>query len=160
VMGGADKAVGNERRWIGAAANYVATMTIVLAGFWIYTRAAGNSPAAITFHLTHSSTTITTKDVLLWLCELYALVLIPYYVMRPGFVSDARKIFAYSHRWISEKTRPNLGADDRRAMLTLVLKLYFVPLMVGFVLTNTDEVMQNWRAVADDKSGSPYAFRI
>ena len=135
-------------------------MAIVLGGFWIYTRAAGNSPGAVTVRLEHISLTIATKDVLLWLCELYALILIPYYAMRPGFMSDARKTFTYFSRWISEKARPNLGAEDRRAMLTLVLKLYFVPLMVGFVLTNIDEVMQYWRAVVDDKSGSAYSLRI
>jgi len=45
-------------------------------------------------------------------------------------------------------------------MLTLVLKSYFVPLMVGFVVTNVDEVMQYWRSVISDESDAPYALKV
>ena len=76
------------RRIFEVVANYAATMTVVLLGLWIVTR--GNSFLAeynvnVTFHFFGAERIVNTSDVLIWLCAFYAVVLIPYYALRPGF---------------------------------------------------------------------------
>ena len=152
----------DSRRVFDVVANYAATMTVILLGLWIVTR--GNSFLAeynvnVTFHFLGAERIFNTSDVLIWLCAFYAVVLIPYYAMRPGFVCDARKVFNYAYGWLARRTRPDFDFDERRAALTLALKLFFVPLMVGFLLTNISEVMQYWSALSED-SATPYVLRL
>jgi protein-S-isoprenylcysteine O-methyltransferase Ste14 len=153
----------DSRRVFDVLANYAATMTVVLLGLWIVTRA--NSFLAeyngnVTFHFFGAERAVNTGDVLIWLCAFYAVILIPYYAMRPGFVCDARKVFVYACAWLATRTRPIPSFDERRAALTLALKLFFVPLMVGFLLGNISDVMQYWRGIVSDDSATPYAVRL
>lgn len=158
-----ESATRDSRRVVGVLANYAATMTVVLLGLWIVMRGSSyltEYNVTVTFHFFDAERIVNTSDVLSWLCALYAVVLIPYYAMRPGFVCDAGKVFAYAYGWLATRTRPNFSFDERRAALTLALKLFFVPLMVGFLLTNISEATQYWRAFVSDDSATPYVVRL
>lgn len=144
-------------------ANYAATITVALLGLWIVTRDSSflsDYNTKVTFHFFGAERALNTGDVLIWLCAFYAVVLIPYYAMRPGFVCDARKLFAYACAWLATRPRPNLSIDERRAALTIALKLFFVPLMTGFLLTNIGDVMQYWREFVSEDSATQYSMRL
>jgi protein-S-isoprenylcysteine O-methyltransferase Ste14 len=153
----------NTRRGFGLLANYVATMAVILVGLFFYTRGSSfhsiELDVNIAFRLVGRDRVVNTTDALIWLSAIYAILLIPYYALRPGFVCDARKIFSYAYACAATTTaQPNFGLDERRAALTLALKLFFVPLMVGFLLVNTREVTQLWQAVASEGLAPPWYF--
>jgi len=151
-------------RLFGGLANYATTMAVILLGLWIYTRDDNflwtEFDVKIAFHLFGADLTVSTSDLLVWLSALYAVILIPYYAMRPGFVSDARKILAYVHHWATAGKQPDFGFDERRAALCLALKLFFVPLMLGFLLNNISEVMQHWLAFISDDADARFTIRL
>jgi protein-S-isoprenylcysteine O-methyltransferase Ste14 len=152
-----------QQRWAGMFANYTATMLVVLTGLWFYTSGhtyyASELNATVTFSLAGRDCIIEKNDVLVWLCIFYAIVLIPYYAMRPGFISDARWVLGYAWRW-ARTTQPAFGVEERRAALTLVLKLVFVPMMVGFLIANAEEAMQHWSAVVSEGSAKLYPIHL
>jgi protein-S-isoprenylcysteine O-methyltransferase Ste14 len=163
-LSGKDIAMRDPRHVFGVVANYAATMTVILLGLWLYTRSnnflSTEFNVKVTFHFAGGERIVSTSDLLVWLCAFYAIVLLPYYAMRPGFDCDARKVLAYAYEWAATRKQLDFGFDERRAALTLALKLFFVPLMLGFLLTNINEVMQHWHAVASEDPATSYAVRL
>lgn len=139
-------------------------MAAILLGLWIYTR-DGNFLWAefdvrIEFHLFGNDQAVGTRDLLIWLSAFYAIVLIPYYAVRPGFVSDARRVLGYFHLWAISGKQPEFGLDERRAALCLALKSFFVPLMLGFLFNNINEIVQHWTDVASEDVDTRFVLRL
>src|SRR4029077_6236127 len=76
----------------------------------------------------------------------------------PGFVCDARMVITYIYTRATTTAQTVFGLDERRAALTLMLKLFFIPLMVGFLLINTREMVQLWQAVTSEEPAAPWYF--
>jgi protein-S-isoprenylcysteine O-methyltransferase Ste14 len=148
----------------GRLTNYAATMAAILLGLWVYSRDDNflwaEFNVRIEFQLFGDDRAVSTWDLLAWLSALYAVVLIPYYAMRPGYVSDARRMLSYLRLWALAGKQPEFGADERRAALCLALKSFFVPLMLGFLINNIGEVIRHWTEIAADDAGTRFALRL
>jgi protein-S-isoprenylcysteine O-methyltransferase Ste14 len=144
--------------------NYAATVAVILLGLWIYTRDSNFLLAEFNtrtgFELDGETYTIGTADLLIAAAMIYAVILLPYYAMRPGFVCDARRMFSYLSEWAFKRARRDFGFEERRAALTLVLKLYFIPLMLGYLVNNIHEVVRHWNTLGSDPSAAPYAISL
>ena len=154
----------DPRRLTGCLTNYAATMAAILLGLWIYTRDDNflwtEFNVRIEFQLFGDDRAVGTLDLLVWLSALYAVVLLPYYAMRPGYVSDTRRILGYLRLWARAETPPKFGADERRAALCLALKAFFVPLMLGLLLNNIGEVIQHWTEITSDDADGRLTLRL
>ncbi len=91
---------------------------------------------------------LRTPEVLVWLAIGYAAILVPYYALLPGAVSKARIACAYLLGQLFGSTRPAFGPEQHQALLALLLKFFFVPLMVNWLLGNTSDVVAHWQALA------------
>jgi protein-S-isoprenylcysteine O-methyltransferase Ste14 len=146
------------------AANYAATMAVILLGLWVFTRDSNflstEFNIRVGFESGDDAITIGTPDVLVAVAALYAVILPPYYALRPGFVCDARRVLSYLHAWVSKRARPELGFEERRAALTLALKFYFIPLMLGYLVNNIHEVVRHWNALGSEEASATYAISL
>jgi protein-S-isoprenylcysteine O-methyltransferase Ste14 len=144
--------------------NYLATMAVILLGLWVYTRDNNflltEFNIGIGFEYAGEAYTVGTTDLLIAVAALYAVILLPYYALRPGFVCDARRMFLYLREWASKRARPDFGFEERRAALTLLLKLYFIPLMLGYLINNIHEVVRHWDSVASEDPAAAYAIAL
>jgi protein-S-isoprenylcysteine O-methyltransferase Ste14 len=134
--------------------SYAATMTVVLIGLYFYTAI---SPYYIAlYHLSWTPTfggqvaplTIDLPLALKTFAGIYALVLLPYYALRPGRFSNAytmfRFLFGCIGPWRARENRPPTEAD-RQAMLCLLLKFIFIPFcrhgLVAYLAYTNDQVV-------------------
>jgi protein-S-isoprenylcysteine O-methyltransferase Ste14 len=144
--------------------NYLATMAVILLGLWVFTRDSNflstEFNMRVGFESGDDAITIGTPDVLVAVAILYAVILLPYYALRPGFICDARRVFSYLREWVAKRARPELGFEERRAALTLALKFYFIPLMLGYLVNNIHEVLRHWNALGADESAAVYAISL
>jgi protein-S-isoprenylcysteine O-methyltransferase Ste14 len=154
----------DTERMKGVAANYAATMAVILLGLWVCNRDTNflstEFNMRVGFEIGDDALTIGTPDVLVAVVALYAVILLPYYALRPGFVCDARLMFHYLREWASKRARPHLGFEERRAALTLLLKFYFVPLMLGYLVNNIHEAVRQWNAFASEEPEAAYAIAL
>ncbi|MBX9826503.1 MAG: hypothetical protein K2Y27_16120 [Xanthobacteraceae bacterium] len=152
----------------GAAANlvrnYLATMAVILPGLFVYTRdtnfLATEFNMRVGLEIGGEPVTIGTADVLVAAVVLYAVLLLPYYALRRGTVCDARLVFMYLRTWMAKRARPEFGFEERRAALTLALKFYFIPLMLGYLVNNLHEVVRHWNAVAAEEPAAAFAIGL
>ena len=166
-MGDTQRKTGLERKTGLAgdiAANYLATMAVILLGLWVYTRDSNfllnEFNIRVGFERRDEAVTIGTADVLVAVGAVYTVILLPYYALRPGFVCDARRVFVYVREWASKRARPDFGFEERRAALTLVLKLYFIPLMLGYFVNNIHEVVRHWNDFVTLEAAAAYAVAL
>ena len=154
----------DTERMRGLAANYAATMAVILVGLWVHTRDTNfllnEFNIRVAFEIGGYGYTIGTADLLAAVAALYAVILLPYYALRPGCVCDARRMFLYLRAWMAKRSRPDFGFEERSAALTLVLKLYFVPLMLGYLANNIHEVARNWDAVTSLDPAATYTMGL
>jgi protein-S-isoprenylcysteine O-methyltransferase Ste14 len=145
-------------------ANYTATMAVILLGLWVFTRDSNflstEFNMRVGLEIGDDAITIGAADVLVAVAALYAVILLPYYALRPGFVCDARRVFLYLHAWASKRVQPDFGFEERRAALTLALKFYFIPLMLGYLVNNIHEVVRHWNALGSEEPGAAYAISL
>jgi protein-S-isoprenylcysteine O-methyltransferase Ste14 len=146
------------------AANYLATMAVILLGLWVFTRDSNflstEFNMRVGFEIGDDTYTIGTPDVLVAVAAFYAVILLPYYALRPGFVCDARRVFLYLREWASKRARPDFGFEERRAALTLALKLYFIPLMLGYLVNNIHEVVRHWNALGSEEPAAAFTIGL
>lgn len=147
-------------RWSEALANYGATMAVLAAGIWFYTRVGGyhrnELSGELAIRLGGAVMQVRTADLLVWLGWAYALILLPYYAVLPGVVSKARIAFAYLLGQFFAAQRPRFGSEERQAFLALALKLFFVPLMLNWLLSLGADVAGHWRGLAASAPGSSF----
>jgi protein-S-isoprenylcysteine O-methyltransferase Ste14 len=147
-------------RWGETLANYGATVAVIAAAVWFYTRAGGYHRNELSSELQIASPggmmAIRTPDLLVWLAGLYALVLLPYYAVLPGTVSKARVAFTYVLGQFFATERPRFGRDEQQAFLALALKVFFVPLMLNWLLGLTTDVLGCWRGLASSAPGNSF----
>jgi protein-S-isoprenylcysteine O-methyltransferase Ste14 len=120
--------------------SYVATMVIIAAGFFFYTRL---SPYYIALYRLSwhpmlaghvAPVKIDIEMALRFFALAYALLLIPYYALRRGRYSNAWTLFA----WLGVQCRRKLRGQrampateaERQAMLCLLLKFIFIPFCI------------------------------
>lgn len=144
--------------------SYVATMAVVAVGLYFYTAL---SPYYISlYHLRWTPmlaghvapVTIDLPLALKTFTGIYALVLLPYYALRPGTFSNAWTLFRFLFRRFGpsragESRRPS--EDERQAMLCLLLKFIFIPFCIhGLVayLAYTNDQLVGLSEVIDSKS--------
>lgn len=148
----------------GVALNYMATMSVILLGLWVYTRDTNfistEFNMSISFEIAGEAYTIATADLFMAIAAIYAVILLPYYALRPGFVCDARRILLYLREWAARRALPDFGLEERRAALTLVLKFYFVPLMLAYLVINTQVVARSWKAFTTEDPATAYAIGL
>jgi protein-S-isoprenylcysteine O-methyltransferase Ste14 len=120
-------------------------------GAWFYTRASGyhvnEFNAQLTIATDAGTAVLRTPEILVWLAMGYAAVLVPYYALLPGVASKARVACAYVLGQFFDSTRPAFGPEQHQAMLALLLKFFFVPLMINWLLGNTSDVVAHWQAL-------------
>ena len=147
-------------RWSEALANYGATMAVVAAGVWFYTRGVGyprsEFSAELTIRLGGMFAQVRSEDLLVWLGWTYALVLLPYYALLPGAASKARVALAYVLGQFFAAERPRFGREEQQAFLALALKLFFVPLMLNWLLGLAGDVAGHWRGMASLAPGASF----
>ena len=91
---------------------------------------------------------VRTPDLLVWLAVGYAAILVPYYALLPRVTSKARIAFAYVLGQFFASSRPEFGREEHQALLALLLKFFFVPLMINWLLGNTSDVVGHWQALS------------
>jgi protein-S-isoprenylcysteine O-methyltransferase Ste14 len=151
--------------------SYAATMAVILVGLYFYTAA---SPYYIAlYHLnwtpkSGSHVAPLTIDLALALkafAAMYALILLPYYALRPGRYSNAhtlfRVIFSRIAAWRAKESAP-LAQADRQAMLCLLLKFIFIPFcihgLVAYLAYTNDQVVALGKVLAGDSAIDLFSF--
>lgn len=150
-------------RWSDASANYGATVAVIAAGVWFYTRAGGHYSNELVSQLTSPSNgmaLLRTPELLVWAGWFYAIVLLPYYALLPGTVSKARIAFAWLLGQFFASERPGFGREQQQAFLALGLKLFFVPLMLNWLLGLTSDVLGHWYGLAASAAGNSFLAKF
>lgn len=141
-------------------ANYGATMAFIAFGLWFYTTASGyhraELGAELMVRLGGEDRLVRSADLLTWLAVAYGVILLPYYALLPGVVSKSRVAAAWLLGQFFDAERPRFGREEQQALLVLLLKFFFVPLMANWLLGTTAEVLEHWRSLA--WPSSPGAF--
>ena len=134
--------------------SYAASMTVIVIGLYFYTAL---SPYYIAlYHLSWTPmlgghvapVTIDLPLALRTFACIYALVLLPYYALRPGRFSNAYTMF----RFLCRRIRPSHAGEDShrreadtQAMLCLLLKFIFIPFcingLVAYLAYTNDQVV-------------------
>ena len=137
--------------------SYAATMTVVVIGLYFYTAL---SPYYISlYHLSWTPmlaghvapVTIDLPLALRTFAAVYALVLLPYYALRPGRLSNAHTMFRFIFRRIASwsaatpaERHGHLADVDKQAMLCLLLKFIFIPFcihgLVAYLAYTNDQI--------------------
>jgi protein-S-isoprenylcysteine O-methyltransferase Ste14 len=135
-------------------------MAFIAFGTWFYTRAGGYHRNEFSSELTlatgNGPLVLHTPDVLAGLALAYGLILMPYYGLLPRVVSKARIAFAYALGQFFGTTRPSFGRDEQQALLALLLKFFFVPLMINWLLGGVSDVIGHWQALAVPASAAAF----
>jgi protein-S-isoprenylcysteine O-methyltransferase Ste14 len=143
-----------------ALANYAASAAFIGFGVWFYTVASryhvGELANQLSLSVGGERWTIRTAQALEWLAMAYAVVLLPYYALQPKVVSKARILFEYLWGQFFVPRRPLTARREQQAALVLLLKFFFVPLMVNWLIGNTAEVLEHWRALEGQSPGGAF----
>lgn len=140
-------------------ANYGATVAVIAAGVWFYTRDGGYHRNDLVSQLAlpwSPTSAVRTSDLLGWLGWIYVIVLLPYYALLPGTVSKARSALAWVLGQFFATERPRFGRAEQQAFLALALKLFFVPLMLNWLLGLTSDVLGHWNGLASSAPGNSF----
>ncbi|HYL88939.1 MAG TPA: isoprenylcysteine carboxylmethyltransferase family protein [Burkholderiales bacterium] len=141
-------------------ANYGASVAFIALGVWFYTVASayhrGALDATLTIKLAGEERLIRTPDVLDWLAIGYAVLLLPYYSALPGVTSKARVAIGWLVGQFFDAERPAFRREEQQAFLALLLKFFFVPLMVNWLLGTAAEVSGHWRGLAAPASAGGF----
>ncbi len=141
-------------------ANYGATMAFIGFGLWFYTTASGyhrgELGAELMLRVGGEDRLVRTAEVLTWLAIAYGVILLPYYALMPSVVSKARIAGAYVLGQFFGAQRPVFGREEQQALLVLLLKFFFVPLMANWLLGTVSEVIGYWRVLAFPSSAAAF----
>jgi hypothetical protein len=96
---------------------------------------------------------------------LYALILLPYYALRPGRFSNAytmfRFVFSRIAAWHAEENRHQPDAD-KQAMLCLLLKFIFIPFcihgLVAYLAYTNDQIAGLSELMASESEIDLFSF--
>jgi protein-S-isoprenylcysteine O-methyltransferase Ste14 len=151
--------------------SYAATMAVVVVGLYFYTAL---SPYYISlYHLSWTPmlaghvapVTIDLPLALKTFAGIYALVLLPYYALRPGRFSNAWTLF----RFLFSRIGPSPAGQDRQAseaekqaMLCLLLKFIFIPFcihgLVAYLAYTNDQLVGLGEAMEGGSGIDLFAF--
>jgi len=147
-----------ESKLGGVVLNYAATVGVMLVGYWYYTSASKYHIGALDAQLRIDGFEVRFPSALFWLTVFYAVVLVPYYFLLPQIRSKARIVGALLIDVYRNGSSAQFGADQKQALLTLLLKAFFIPLMVNWMIGNTAEVLNYWHEVASAAAQPPATF--
>jgi len=151
-----DRALGQS--WADVLANYGATVVFMAAALWFYTHGSAFHRNLLdgALAIPGGQYTLRAPDLLFWLAVAYAVVLLPYYALLPGTTSKARIAFTYLGGQLFAAQRPRFGREEQQAFLALLLKFFFVPLMLNWLLGSASEVLEHWRGLAGQPAGRDF----
>ncbi len=129
------------RRSFGrVAANYFSSMAVLLFGLVFYTKlshfhiasySASWIPSTTSYR---SASVIRFADVLTWLFYAYAVLLIPHYYFSDGRKGRALALAEYFFTAIRNWRMPPFTESVRQAVLSCLVKFFFVPFVVNGLL--------------------------
>jgi protein-S-isoprenylcysteine O-methyltransferase Ste14 len=155
--------VSELRRCLGS---YAATMAVIAIGLYFYTALSPYYIALYRLSWTPmlgayvAPLTIDLPLALKTFAGIYALVLLPYYALRPGRFSNAYTMFRFLCKRIRSSpagANRHVAEADRQAMLCLLLKFIFIPFcihgIVAYLAYTNDQIVSLGVAMAG-KSGA------
>src|SRR5262245_38523240 len=113
-----------ESRVASAALNYAPTLVTMLLGYWYYTVASQYHIGLLDARLRLGGIEFTFPRVFLWLIAVFAIALLPYYLLLPDLRSKARIAAAAAIDCVRNGRRARFGTEEKQALLTLLLKAF------------------------------------
>ena len=140
---------GIESRVTNAVLNYAASLVAMLLAYWYYTHASRYHIDLLDARLFIGSVEVSFPQVLLSLILLFAIAMVPYYLLCPDIRSEARVAAALAIDCWHNGRCARFGADEKQALLTLLLKVFFIPLMVNWTITHTAGVLNHFHELTN-----------
>lgn len=111
----------------------------MVAAYWYCTRATQYHVGAP--GLSVAGRQLGFRDAFFWLIVFYAIALVPYYALLPAIRSKSRIALAFALGSLRDWRSAQFGVAEQQALLTILLKLFFIPVMVNWFIGNAAEVL-------------------
>ncbi len=118
--------------------NYISTILFITIWYIFYTNNSYYN-GFLFFDITYINFKINTLDIFNILFTIYAIVLIPFYIIE-NEKSKARIVIEYVIKKINN-SEYKISPEEKNSILAWLVKLFFIPLMIMWISSNFSEIV-------------------